>query len=153
MRILIQRVKHASVIADGQKTGEIGNGLLLFFGAGQGDTEELAEKMADKIVKLRIFEDENGKTNRSLADVGGGLLIVSQFTLYADCKKGNRPNFLQAAPPEQANCLYDYFVNCCKKRTGQVETGIFAALMEVELCNSGPFTLFLDSETLFDYNK
>ena len=145
MRFLIQRVKEACVTVEGKAIGQIGRGLLIFFGAGAGDTEELARKYAEKIVKLRIFEDENGKTNLSLKDVGGELLVVSQFTLYADCRKGNRPNFLQAAPPEQAERLYEYFADCCRELTGRVETGSFGALMEVSLCNDGPFTILLDS--------
>lgn len=145
MKILIQRVAQAKVTVEGETIGEIGKGLLLLFGAGEGDTEEMAEKFAEKITKLRIFEDENGKTNLSLADVGGSLLVVSQFTLYADCKKGNRPNFLQAASPARAEELYEYFVECCRKRTEKVETGSFGASMKVELCNDGPFTIFFDS--------
>ena len=146
MRCFIQRVKKACVTVEGNTIGQIGKGLLIFFGAGIGDTEELAKKYAEKIVKLRIFEDENGKTNRSLKDVGGELLVVSQFTLYADCRKGNRPNFLNAAPPEEAEQLYEYFVSCCRELAGQVETGSFGALMEVELCNDGRFTILLDSK-------
>ena len=145
MRFVIQRVKKASAAVDGSVIGQIGKGLLVLFGAGEGDTEELAEKYAEKIVKLRIFEDENGKTNLSLADVGGELLIVSQFTLYADCRKGNRPSFLNAAPPEQANHLYEYFTECCRGLADRVETGAFGADMQVELCNDGPFTIVLDS--------
>ncbi len=145
MRFLIQRVKEACVTVEGKAVGQIGGGLLIFFGAGALDTEELARKYAEKIVKLRIFEDENGKTNLSLKDVGGELLVVSQFTLYADCRKGNRPNFLQAAPPEQAEQLYEYFTDCCRELTGRVETGSFGALMEVSLRNDGPFTILLDS--------
>ena len=137
MRCFIQRVKKACVTVEGNTIGQIGKGLLIFFGAGIGDTEELAKKYAEKIVKLRIFEDENGKTNRSLKDVGGELLVVSQFTLYADCRKG---------PPEEAEQLYEYFVSCCRELAGQVETGSFGALMEVELCNDGPFTILLDSK-------
>lgn len=145
MRFLIQRVSHAEVTAAGQTLGSIGKGLLVFFGAGEGDTEETAGRFADKILKLRIFEDENGKTNLSMADVGGELLVVSQFTLYADCKKGNRPNFLNAAAPDRAEALYEYFVECCRKRLEKVETGSFGAEMKVKLLNNGPFTLFLDS--------
>lgn len=150
MRFVIQRVTGASVSVDGQVIGRIGQGLLILFGAGAGDTEELARKCAEKIVKLRIFEDENGKTNRSLADVGGELLVVSQFTLYADCKKGNRPNFLNAAPPAEAEHLYEYFTECCRQLTGQVATGSFGASMKVELCNDGPFTIILDSAELME---
>lgn len=146
MRFVIQRVTEASVSVEGNVIGKIGQGLLILFGAGFGDTEEMARKYAEKIVKLRIFEDENGKTNRSLADVSGELLVVSQFTLYADCRKGNRPSFTNAAPPAEAEQLYEYFVECCRSLTGHVETGSFGASMKVELCNDGPFTLMLDSE-------
>ena len=146
MRFVIQRVTQASVAVDGQVIGQIGKGLLILFGAGAGDTQEMAKKYAEKIVKLRIFEDENGKTNKSLADVGGELLVVSQFTLYADCRKGNRPSFINAAPPAEAEALYEYFLECCRTLTGHVETGSFGASMKVDLCNDGPFTLMLDSE-------
>lgn len=145
MRFLIQRVNHARVTVEGETVGSIGKGLLVFLGAGDGDTEDLAERYAEKIRKLRIFEDENGKTNLALADVGGELLVVSQFTLYADCSKGNRPNFLAAAAPDRAEALYQYFVECCRKKIGKVETGSFGAEMKVELENDGPFTVFLDS--------
>lgn len=148
MRLLIQRVTSAKVSVAGETIGQIGKGFLVLFGAGSGDTEEMAKKMAEKMVKLRIFEDENEKTNLALADVGGEVLVVSQFTLYADCKKGNRPNFLNAAVPDQAEHLYEYFVACCAELTGKVETGSFGADMQVELCNDGPFTIWLDSEEL-----
>ncbi len=149
MKAVLQRVSQASVDIDGKTVGEIGRGFLILLGVSNEDTEELAERMADKICRLRIFEDENGKTNLSLADVGGALLVVSQFTLYADCKKGNRPSFIKAGEPARAEQLYEYFMECCKKRTGKVEHGSFGAEMKVSLCNDGPFTLVLDSRELF----
>lgn len=148
MRCFIQRVKKACVTVEGNTIGQIGKGLLIFFGAGIGDTEELAKKYAEKIVKLRIFEDENGKTNRSLKDVGGELLVVSQFTLYADCRKGNRPSFTGAGAPDLANELYEYMIQKCRAINDHVETGIFGADMKVQLLNDGPFTIILDSEDL-----
>lgn len=147
MKFVIQRVKHAEVAVDGQTIGQIGKGLLILFGAGEGDTRQMARKYAEKIVKLRIFEDECGKTNLALADVGGEVLVISQFTLYADCRKGNRPSFINAAPPQEAEALYDYFVDCIRELTGKAETGSFGADMKVELCNDGPFTIVLDSTT------
>lgn len=148
MKIVLQRVAHASVAVDTQVTGAIGRGFLLFLGVSDTDTEQIAERMADKVCKLRIFEDENGKTNRSLSDVGGELLVVSQFTLYADCKKGNRPSFVKAGPPQMAKKLYEYFAECCRQYVPKVERGIFGADMKVELLNDGPFTLVLDSNEL-----
>ena len=145
MRFVIQRVNHASVKIDGEVVGNIGHGLLILFGAGQDDTEEMLSKYVDKICKMRIFEDENGKTNLSLADVGGELLIVSQFTLYADCRKGNRPSFVHACEPDLANELYEKFVALCRERVAKVETGEFGADMKVSLENDGPFTIVLDS--------
>lgn len=144
MRLVIQRVERASVTVEGKCCGKINKGLLVFLGVGGNDTKETALKYIDKLIKLRIFADEEGKTNCSLMDVKGELLIVSQFTLYADCKKGNRPNFLQAAAPEHANNLYEYFINECKKRIPKVEAGCFGADMSVELINDGPFTIILD---------
>ena len=148
MKFVIQRVNHASVTVDGETVGSIGKGLLILFGAGKGDTEEMLPKFVDKITKLRIFSDENDKINLSLLDVGGELLVVSQFTLYADCRKGNRPNFIQAAKPDEANRLYEYFVEYLRSKGFHVETGSFGADMKVELLNDGPFTLILDSDTL-----
>lgn len=148
MRMVIQRVKHASVTVDGEITGKIGQGFLVLLGIAPEDTEEIVRKMADKMMRLRIFSDEKDKINRSLQDVGGGLLLVSQFTLYADCRKGNRPNFLQAAPPVQAEALYEFCKAYCKQTVPVVEAGVFGAEMQVELCNDGPFTVVLDSETL-----
>ena len=121
---------------------------MLLFGAGHGDTEEICRKLADKTANLRIFSDENDKINLSLADVGGTILVVPQFTLYADCRKGNRPNFIQAAKPDEANRLYEYFVEYLRSKDFHVETGSFGADMKVELLNDGPFTLILDSDTL-----
>ena len=146
MRFVIQRVNHASVKIDGEVVGNIGHGLLILFGAGQDDTEEMLPKYVDKICKMRIFEDENGKTNLSLAGVGGELLIVSQFTLYADCRKGNRPSFTNAGAPDMANALYEKFVAMCRERVPKVETGRFGADMKVSLENDGPFTILIDSE-------
>lgn len=145
MRFVIQRVNHASVKVDGNITGSIDKGLLIFFGAGEGDTEEMLTKYVDKIMKLRIFADDNGKTNLSIKDVNGQLLIVSQFTLYADCRKGNRPSFISACEPVLANELYEKFIALCKQHIDVVQTGIFGADMKVSLENDGPFTIILDS--------
>lgn len=148
MRTVLQRVTHASVKVDGQTIGEIGKGFLILLGVAEEDDEAIADKMADKICRLRIFEDENGKTNLSLADVSGEILVVSQFTLYADCKKGNRPSFVKAGNPEKANRLYEYFMKRCQTHVQTVEHGQFGADMKVELLNDGPFTLMLDSKEL-----
>ena len=148
MRTVVQRVTHASVKVDGQTIGEIGKGFLILLGVAEEDDEAVADKMADKICRLRIFEDENGKTNLSLADVGGEILVVSQFTLYADCKKGNRPSFVKAGNPEKANRLYEYFMERCASHVQTVQHGQFGADMKVELLNDGPFTLMLDSREL-----
>lgn len=144
MKIVLQRVTSASVTVDGQVTGSIGMGYLVLLGVGRDDTEEDCRRLADKIIKLRIFADENGKTNLDLAAVGGSLLVVSQFTLYADCRKGNRPNFIQAGDPDQAQRLYEYFVDYCRSRGQHVETGVFGGDMKVELLNDGPFTVILE---------
>ncbi|HOR21939.1 MAG TPA: D-aminoacyl-tRNA deacylase [Ruminococcus sp.] len=144
MKIVLQRVTSASVTVDGQVTGRIGMGYLVLLGVGRDDTEEDCRWLADKIIKLRIFADENGKTNLDLAAVGGSLLVVSQFTLYADCRKGNRPNFIQAGDPDQAQRLYEYFVDYCRSRGQHVETGVFGGDMKVELLNDGPFTVILE---------
>ena len=149
MRVVLQRVKHASVHVDGRETGSIGQGFLILLGVSDTDDESIADKMADKICKLRIFEDENGKTNLSLADVGGELLVISQFTLYADCKKGNRPSFVKAGAPDMAERLYEHFMDRCRNYVDVVEKGQFGADMKVELLNDGPFTLMLESEQLF----
>ena len=144
MRIVLQRVTSASVKVDGEVTGSIGTGYLVLLGVGQGDTEEDCRRLADKIINLRIFSDENDKINLSLSDVGGELLVVSQFTLYADCRKGNRPNFIQAGKPDEAERLYNYFTDYCRSKGKHVETGIFGADMKVELVNDGPFTIVLE---------
>lgn len=148
MRFVIQRVKEASVQAEQEVIGEIKKGYLVLIGVSDSDTEQVADRMIKKMIGLRIFEDENGKTNLSLADVGGGLLLVSQFTLYANCKKGNRPSFIEAGAPDKANELYEYVIRECKKTVPEVQTGSFGAEMEVSLVNDGPFTILLDSEKL-----
>ncbi len=144
MRVVLQRVSSASVTVDGETVGEIGKGFLVLLGVSEEDTEAAADRMADKVCKLRIFEDADGKTNLSLADVGGELLVVSQFTLYADCHKGNRPSFVKAGAPEKANRLYEYFKERCRQHVPKVEGGSFGAHMKVALLNDGPFTLVLD---------
>ena len=148
MRFVIQRVKHASVTVEGEVIGKIGRGYMVLIGCCDADDEAVADKMVDKMIKLRINEDSEGKTNLSLADVDGGLLLVSQFTLYANCKKGNRPSFVDAGSPEHANALYEYIIEKCRERVPVVETGSFGAEMAVELVNDGPFTILLDSEKL-----
>jgi len=148
MRFLIQVVDHASVTVDEQVTGKIGPGMLVLIGLGARDDQARADRMIDKMLKLRIFEDENGKTNKSLADVKGSLLLVSQFTLYANCRHGNRPGFTDALAPEPAEQLYHYIVEHCRERVSEVQEGIFGAYMKVELVNSGPFTVILDSDEL-----
>ena len=150
MKAVLQRVTRAAVSVEEQRVGAIEQGFLILLGVSDSDTKEVADRMVDKICKLRIFEDENGKTNLSLADVGGGILVVSQFTLYADCRKGNRPSFIKAGSPQQAEELYEYFLGRCRERVLVVEHGIFGAHMEIELVNDGPFTLTLDSEELFN---
>lgn len=148
MKFVIQRVTHASVTIDGVVTGKIGKGFMVLIGVSDSDTKEIADKMMKKMLQLRIFEDENGKTNLSLHDVSGELLLVSQFTLYADCKKGNRPSFLSAGAPDMAKDMYEYIVEQCMLSGFPVQTGMFGADMKVELLNDGPFTIILDSETL-----
>lgn len=148
MRFVIQRTKKASVRVAGETVGEIGKGFLVLIGVSQEDTRETADKMIKKMLGLRIFEDENGKTNLSLASVNGSLLLVSQFTLYANCKKGNRPSFTEAGDPKKAEELYEYIISECRRSAAEVETGRFGAEMEVSLVNDGPFTILLDSETL-----
>lgn len=144
MRIVLQRVTSASVRVDGEVIGSIGTGFLLLFGAGHEDTEADCRRLADKISGLRIFSDENGKINLDLDSVGGEILVVPQFTLYADCRKGNRPNFIQAAKPDEANRLYEFFVEYLRSKGKHVETGSFGADMKVELLNDGPFTVILE---------
>ena len=148
MKFVIQRVKQASVKVEGSVIGEIEKGFLVLIGVSDKDTEAVADKMIKKMIGLRIFEDAEGKTNLSLADVGGSLLLVSQFTLYANCKKGNRPSFIEAGAPDKANQLYEYIIEESKKSVSVVQTGRFGAEMEVSLINDGPFTILLDSEML-----
>ncbi len=148
MRAVLQRVTQATVKTDGEIIGSIGKGFLILLGVSDQDDEAVADKMADKICRLRIFEDENGKTNLSLSDVGGEILVVSQFTLYADCRKGNRPSFTGAGAPEAANRLYEYFMERCRTHVARVEHGKFGADMKIDLTNDGPFTLMLDSDVL-----
>lgn len=144
MKIVLQRVSSAAVEVEGKVCGSIGNGYLVLLGIGHEDSEEDCRRLADKIVDLRIFSDENDKINLSLNDVGGELLVVSQFTLYADCRKGKRPNFIQAAKPDKAERLYDYFVEYCRSKGVHTESGIFGADMKVSLVNDGPFTVVLE---------
>ncbi|HEY8391553.1 MAG TPA: D-aminoacyl-tRNA deacylase [Capillibacterium sp.] len=146
MRALIQRVSSARVRVGAEITGEIGPGLLVFLGVGRNDGRAELEQLAEKIVHLRIFEDEEGKMNRSVLETGGGILVVSQFTLYADCRKGRRPNFLAAAPPETGRELYEQFVDTLRKKGMEVATGRFGAHMAVELTNDGPVTIMLDTD-------
>ena len=144
MKIVVQRVLQADVSVDRKICGKINKGYLILIGIGHEDTEQDCIRLADKLVNLRIFSDENDKINLSLKDVNGEILIVSQFTLYADCRKGNRPNFVQAAKQDKAEILYNYFVNYCKTKVQVVQTGIFGADMKVSLVNDGPFTVILD---------
>ena len=148
MKLVIQRVSEAKVEVDNKIVGKIGKGFLVLFGAGQGDTKEQADFLAEKLCNLRVFEDENQKMNLSIKDIDGELLIVSQFTLYADCKKGNRPSFINAGNPELANHLYEYIIAECQKEIPVVEKGIFGADMKISLINDGPFTIVLDSADL-----
>ena len=148
MRLVIQRVNHAQVAVDGQVCGQIGKGLLVFIGVGNNDTREIADKYLKKLIGLRIFEDADGKTNLSLADINGELLMVSQFTLYADCKRGNRPGFSNAGAPDIANELYEYMLSEAAKKVPIVQHGIFGADMKVSLENDGPFTIILDESIL-----
>ena len=148
MRFVIQRVTEASVTIEGKTVGSIGKGLAVLIGVADGDTKETADRMIRKLIAMRIFEDEAGKTNLSLDDVNGALLLISQFTLYADCKKGNRPSFFRAGDPESANELYEYIIAQCKKAVPNVGRGEFGADMKVSLINDGPFTIVLDSATL-----
>ena len=148
MRIVLQRVNHASVRVDGEICGQIGKGYLVLLGVGQEDTEEDCRRLADKIINLRIFSDENDKINLSLNDVGGELLVISQFTLLADCRKGRRPSFVKAGDPEKAQQLYETFLAKCREAVAVVEHGEFGAEMKVSLVNDGPFTIVLDSNEL-----
>lgn len=148
MRFVIQRVNHASVEVDGSIVGKIDKGFMVLIGIADSDTKELADRFVKKLIGLRIFEDENGKTNLALGDVGGSLLLVSQFTLYADCKKGNRPSFTNAGKPDFANEMYEYIIEECKKQVSAVEKGVFGAYMKVDLENDGPFTVIFDSNEM-----
>nr|DAL06951.1 MAG TPA: D-tyrosyl-tRNA(Tyr) deacylase [Inoviridae sp.] len=148
MKFVIQRVQYAEVKVDGETTGKIDKGFLVLIGVAETDTREIADKMIKKLLGLRIFEDEQGKTNLDLHAVDGELLLVSQFTLYADCRKGNRPSFIKAGNPELANDLYEYIISKCRESIPKVEKGIFGADMKVSLLNDGPFTILLDSEEI-----
>ena len=148
MRFVIQRVKNSKVTIDKEIRGRIGKGFMVLIGVEDKDNTEIADKMIRKMINLRIFEDENGKTNLGLKDVGGSLLLISQFTLYADCKKGNRPSFTKAGAPDMAKKLYQYIIDKCKEEVDIVEQGEFGADMKVELLNDGPFTIILDSDEL-----
>lgn len=148
MKFVIQRVSEASVTIDGEIRGKIDKGFVVLIGVGNGDTKEIADKYIKKLLNMRIFEDENGKTNLALKDVDGQLLLISQFTLYANCKKGNRPSFVDAGAPDMAEALYDYIVEECRKEIPVVQTGEFAADMKVALINDGPFTVILDEAIL-----
>lgn len=148
MRFMIQRVTEAQVTVEQEIIGKIGNGFLVFIGISHQDTREIADKMIRKLIGMRIFSDENGKTNLSLQDISGELLLLSQFTLYADCKKGNRPSFTKAGHPKLAEDLYEYIISECRKQIPTVETGAFGADMKISLLNDGPFTILLDSEEI-----
>ncbi|MBR3032470.1 MAG: D-tyrosyl-tRNA(Tyr) deacylase [Clostridiales bacterium] len=148
MRFLIQRVTSAKVDVEGKTVGQIDHGFLVFIGVCNTDTKEIADAMVKKLLGLRIFRDDEGKTNKSLSDVGGSLLLISQFTLYADCHHGNRPSFINAGSPDLANDLYEYIIESCKKVVPIVQTGIFGADMAVSIENQGPFTIWLDSEEI-----
>lgn len=146
MKFVIQRVSEASVTVEGKVIGQIGRGYMVLIGVGENDTRELADRYIKKMLGLRIFEDENDKTNLSLKDVGGSLLLISQFTLYANCRKGNRPSFTQAGNPGLAEELYDYITEQCRREVPNVQTGSFGAHMKVSLVNDGPFTVILDED-------
>lgn len=148
VKFVIQRVTDANVSVDGKVVGKIGKGFMVLIGIAGTDTVEIADKMIKKLIGMRIFEDENGKTNLALKDVGGELLLISQFTLYSDCKKGNRPSFVNAGAPDMADEMYQYIISQCKKEIDVVEKGIFGADMKVSLVNDGPFTIVLDSDEI-----
>ena len=148
MRFVVQRVTHASVTVDSQVIGKIGNGFMVLIGVADTDTREIADKMVKKLLGLRIFEDENGKTNLDIHTVEGELLLISQFPLYANCRHGNRPSFIEAGKPDMANEMYEYIIAKCKEQVPVVEKGEFGADMKVELLNDGPFTILLDSDQL-----
>jgi D-tyrosyl-tRNA(Tyr) deacylase len=149
MRAVVQRVSRAKVTVDGQVTGEIGDGILLLLGVAGQDTENDVRYLVEKTLNLRIFEDAEGKMNLSLLDIDGGLLVVSQFTLYGDTRRGRRPSFIDAAPPEKASQLYELFISESKKQVRNVAAGVFQAMMDVDLVNSGPVTILIDSEKTF----
>ena len=149
MRAVVQRVKKGRITVDGQTIGQIDKGIVLFLGVGKDDGEDDLQYTLEKVLNLRIFEDENGKMNRSLIDVGGELLVVSQFTLYGDCRKGRRPSFTDAAPPDHAESFYERFVALARERGIPTKTGRFAAMMDVELVNHGPVTMMIDSRKTF----
>lgn len=148
MRAVVQRVRRASIVIDGEQGGSIDTGYVILLGVGREDTPQDAERLWNKIFSLRIMQDEQGKTNRSLADVNGAVLVVSQFTLYADCRRGRRPSFTGAGDPEAANELYEQFVSLARRDVPHVETGSFGADMQIELVNDGPFTIVLDTADL-----
>lgn len=149
MRAVIQRVRSASVKVDGELISEIGNGLLLFLGISRDDNENAIDYLTTKIANLRFFRDDDGKMNRSVLEIGGEILVVSQFTLYGDCRKGRRPSFVQAAPPDLANRLYEKFMTKLRSHGVTVKGGVFQAMMDVELINDGPVTLLIDSTKIF----
>ena len=153
MKLVIQRVSRASVTVRGSVIGQIGQGYLVLVGVGREDTKEDADRLVRKMIGLRIFSDENGKINKSLKDVDGQLLLISQFTLYADCRHGNRPGFTDAGDPEKAKELYEYMIDSCRREIPVVEQGEFGAKMQVELVNDGPFTIILDSEMYREKKK
>ncbi len=148
MKFVIQRVERASVAVEGKTVGEIGRGFLVLVGVCDSDTFEIADKMLSKMLRLRIFADENDKTNLDLKSVEGGLLIISQFTLYADCRKGNRPSFTRAGKPEFAREMYEYILKKCSEEVSCVASGVFGEHMDISLMNSGPFTIVLDSDEI-----
>lgn len=148
MKFVIQRVSHASVTVEGEVLGRIGKGFMVLIGIENSDTEAVADKMVTKMLNLRIFQDENDKMNLSIRDVNGGLLLISQFTLYADCKKGNRPSFVKAGKPDMANEMYEYIIEKCAEEISDVQRGEFGADMKVELLNDGPVTIVLDSHEM-----
>lgn len=144
MKFVVQRAKEAQVDVEGKTVGKIDNGFLVLIGVTHTDTKEIADYLIKKLINLRVFKDDNGKMNLSLNDIGGSLLLVSQFTLYADCSGGNRPSFIEAAKPDMANELYEYIISECKEKISKVETGIFGAEMKVSLINDGPVTIILE---------
>ncbi|MCR5145236.1 MAG: D-tyrosyl-tRNA(Tyr) deacylase [Lachnospiraceae bacterium] len=148
MKFMIQRVTEATVTSEGKELGSIGKGFVVLISVADTDTLPMAEKMVNKMTSMRIFEDENGKTNLSLKDVDGSLLLVSQFTLYANCKKGNRPSFIEAGSPEFAEDMYNKIIDMCKEKISNVQTGSFGADMQIALVNDGPFTIMLDSDVI-----